>query len=321
MTRITALALAALLGAGSVAPAQAQLARTFVSAASGNDANDCNRLTPCRTFQRAHDNTLSAGEITVLDPGGYGAVAITKALSIINDGVGEAGVLVSGGTGINGGITVNAGDGDAVSLRGLTIKGIGFGGGNGIVFNRGKSLTLENCVVRRMDGVFPNGFGIRLLPRASSTFAVSNTIVTDSITGISLQPSGATTVVTAVFAGVELYNNSGGLVVSGQSGARSVAATVTDSVAAGNKTSLLVATGTPSTPASLMVVRSVVANNGFGIGAVGASATLRVSQTTIAANQSALATESGGVIASYGDNYVVGNGAGTETPTTTIARQ
>src|SRR5215468_12384489 len=87
------------------APARAQLARTYVSAASGNDANDCNRLTPCRTFQAAHDKTSSMGEITVLDPGGYGAVTITKSVSIINDGVGEAGVLVSGGA---NGITIAA---------------------------------------------------------------------------------------------------------------------------------------------------------------------------------------------------------------------
>src|SRR5215510_686548 len=90
------------------APAQAQLARTFVSSL-GNDANDCQRLTPCRTFQGAHDKTLANGEITVLDPGGYGAVTITKSISIINDGVGEDGVLVSAGA---TGVTVNAGASD-----------------------------------------------------------------------------------------------------------------------------------------------------------------------------------------------------------------
>src|SRR5215831_10943818 len=104
--------------------AQAQLARTFVSAATGNDANDCNRLTPCRTFQRAHDQTLALGEITVLDAGGYGAVNITKGISIINDGVGEAGVLISGGA---NGITIAATPTDSISLRGLTLKDIGFG--------------------------------------------------------------------------------------------------------------------------------------------------------------------------------------------------
>src|SRR5215510_7123883 len=114
MTRITSslAALAILLALGmSSAPVHAQLARTFVSAASGNDANDCNRLTPCRTFQAAHDKTLSIG-----------AVTITKPISIINDGVGEAGVLVSGGA---NGITIAASPLDAISLRGLTIKGIG----------------------------------------------------------------------------------------------------------------------------------------------------------------------------------------------------
>src|SRR5262249_46486056 len=105
MIKITSLFVTLLcLGLGLV-PAEAQLARTYVSAASGNDANDCNRLTPCRTFQKAHDSTLAAGEVTVLDPGGYGALTIAKAISVINDGIGEAGVLVSGG--LNG-ITVTA---------------------------------------------------------------------------------------------------------------------------------------------------------------------------------------------------------------------
>src|SRR5262245_61723968 len=115
INRLILAAFALAFASMQAAPAHAQLARTFVSAADGNDVNDCNRNTPCRTFQAAHDKTLGSGEITVLDPGGYGAVTITKAISIINDGVGEAGVLVSGG--LNG-ITINATAGvDAVSLR------------------------------------------------------------------------------------------------------------------------------------------------------------------------------------------------------------
>jgi hypothetical protein len=83
---ITSLSVVTLLALGlSAAPAHAQLARTYVSSVNGNDANDCNRLTPCRTFQVAHNKTLPNGEITVLDPGGYGAVTITRNISIIND--------------------------------------------------------------------------------------------------------------------------------------------------------------------------------------------------------------------------------------------
>jgi len=95
MTKLTAsLTFLAILLA--TVPEQAQLARTFVSS-SGSDLNNCDRLTPCRTFQHAHDQTLAQGEIPVLDPGGYGSVTINRAISMINDGVGEAGVLVSGG--------------------------------------------------------------------------------------------------------------------------------------------------------------------------------------------------------------------------------
>src|SRR2546421_11205365 len=112
--------LATLLALGlPLVPAQAQLSRTFVSAASGNDANDCNRPTPCRTFQGAHDKTNSDGEITVLDPGGYGGLTITKGVSIVNDGVGEASILVSGGA---NGITINAPAGHYINLRGITIQ-------------------------------------------------------------------------------------------------------------------------------------------------------------------------------------------------------
>src|SRR5262245_37930396 len=85
MTRVTsALFPSSLLALGLVGtPAQAQSSRTHVSAANGNDANDCSRGTPCRTFQAAHDKTLADGEITVLDPGGYGGMIISKSISIV----------------------------------------------------------------------------------------------------------------------------------------------------------------------------------------------------------------------------------------------
>src|SRR5262249_16222158 len=129
----------------AAAPAQAQLSPTFVSAATGSDANNCDRPTPCRSFQGAHDKTNDQGDITLLDPGGYGSVVITKSISIVNDGVGEASVLVSGGA---TGITVNGGAMTSVNLRGITVQGIGFGGGTGLVFNSGLALTITKCVFR-----------------------------------------------------------------------------------------------------------------------------------------------------------------------------
>src|SRR6267143_509233 len=113
MTRIiSSLFLATLLGLClHVASAQAQLVRTCVSLAKGNDANSstsCHCTTPCRTFATAHANTLSDGEMTVLDPGDYGGLTIQKSISINNDSGGEASITVVGNT---TGIIVNAPNG------------------------------------------------------------------------------------------------------------------------------------------------------------------------------------------------------------------
>src|SRR5437899_7047078 len=169
MTKITSsLFLATLLALClHVASAQAQLVRTCVSLAKGSDANSssfCHCTTPCRTFATAHANTFSDGEITVLDPGDYGGLTITKSISINNDSGGEASITVSGGL---TGIIVNGNSGAYVNLRGITIQGVEFGGGTGLRFNTGFSLTMTNCVIRNH-----TSDGIQLLPQASSNLEV-----------------------------------------------------------------------------------------------------------------------------------------------------
>jgi hypothetical protein len=88
------LAAALLASLPIISPAQAQASRTWVSGV-GNDANPCSRTAPCKTFAGAISKTAAHGEINVLDPGGFGAVTITKSISIVSDGV-LAGVLVDG---------------------------------------------------------------------------------------------------------------------------------------------------------------------------------------------------------------------------------
>src|SRR5258707_6836267 len=61
--------------------ALAQATRTWVSGV-GDDANPCSRTAPCKTFAGAISKTARDGEISVLDPGGYGAVTITKSIYI-----------------------------------------------------------------------------------------------------------------------------------------------------------------------------------------------------------------------------------------------
>src|SRR6476469_7307884 len=101
------------LAVGFASGAFAQATRTWVSGV-GDDVNPCSRTAPCKTFAGAISKTAPGGEINVIDSGGYGAVTITKALTIAGDGA-MASVLVSG----TNGIIVAAGASDIVILRNL----------------------------------------------------------------------------------------------------------------------------------------------------------------------------------------------------------
>jgi hypothetical protein len=123
------------------APAQAQATRTWVSGV-GDDANPCSRTAPCKTFAGAISKTAPSGEINCLDPGGFGGVTITKAISIICGESGEAGVLVSGSPGV----TVAAGPNDKVILEGIDFEGLGTGT-NGVNFVSGLVVIINKCKI------------------------------------------------------------------------------------------------------------------------------------------------------------------------------
>src|SRR5258708_3742858 len=121
----------------------AQASRTWVSGV-GDDANPCSRTAPCKTFAGAISKTASGGEIDALDPGGFGAVTITKPITIDGGGGQVASVLVSG----TNGIVVTSGTGNVI-LRNLRINGLNRSGINGIHWISGASLHVEHCVILR----------------------------------------------------------------------------------------------------------------------------------------------------------------------------
>src|SRR6266545_3898646 len=319
MTKITSsMFLATLLGSClHPAPAQAQYVRTCVSMAKGNDVNTCHCSQPCRTFARAHDQTFSDGEITVLDPGDYGGLTITKSISINNDSDGEASITVSGGGVI--GVRINAPAGTGyVNLRGITIQGIGFGSGQiGVFFTTGFSLTMTNCIVRNL-----TGDGIVFNPQSSNArLSVSNTLVADNFgTGIFIQPNGSGFSLHASLNRVRAFNNGshGILLTSGLTGPSTVRVTAANSVAAHNGLSGFRA-ATVFQTVSFMVVRSVAAYNKTGISADG-SAVMRVGQSTVTGNTTSWSATNGGTLRSYGDNNMQGNADFDPSPTT-IARK
>src|SRR5262245_18381483 len=213
MLRIVLSAIAASLLALILIPdaAQAQPTRVFV-AAQGLDTNPCTFAQPCRTFQKGHDTVAGRGEIDVLDPAGYGALIISKAISI--QGHGFAGLAVPSGNGI----TINAGAGDKINLRGLLLDGVGTGS-IGVLFNTGGSLNIQECLIRNF-----GNYGIVFQPGASSNnLTVYDTVVSDNAqNGINIAPTGPATV-TAVVERVLTDSNGGhGLIANALNGSISV---------------------------------------------------------------------------------------------------
>jgi hypothetical protein len=147
-----------------IAPAHAQATRTWVSGV-GDDANPCSRTAPCKTFAGAISKTAAQGEINVLDPGGFGAVTITKSITISSVGF-EAGVLVSG----TNGIVISAGPSDVVVLEGLDIEGLGTGL-DGIKVLAGGKVFVKNSKIHH----FKNN-GINM----ASTTSGARLVVKDS---------------------------------------------------------------------------------------------------------------------------------------------
>jgi hypothetical protein len=196
--------------------ANAQASRTWVSGV-GDDANPCTRTAPCKTLAGAISKTAAGAEIDALDPGGFGAVTITKAITIDGGGGQVASILVSG----TNAIVVQAGPSDVVTLRNLRLNGIGTGI-NGIRFLSGRAIHIQNCYIF---GFTNNGIDIASAGQAN----ISDTVLSNNFGGIRISTSGAGNMLAALER-VQI-NNSGsfGLRGDGSGGTGAVTIEFTDS--------------------------------------------------------------------------------------------
>ncbi len=283
--------------------AHAQATRTWVSA-MGDDTNACSRTAPCRTFAGALSKTAAFGDIHVLDPGVYGGVTITKSISIVNEGVGEAGVLVSG----TNAIIINAGTNDVVRLRGLFIQGLGTGL-NGINFLAGRALHVENCVIMGFGSTAAgNGNGINFQPTTfSAELYVQDTMISENFSNGILVKPGIGGSAKASIDRVHVENNGVGLKVDGTNG--TVSATIRESVAAGNAAAGYHAFSPGATAASMIIDHSAAASNITGIFAeTGAGAIIRISDMTVLGHVTGLSATGSAKVFSYVNNHFAGNG-------------
>jgi hypothetical protein len=271
--------------------ASAQATRTWVSGVLGDDANPCSITLPCKTFPGAIAKTAIHGEISVLDPGAFGAVTITKSITISGDGT-LASITAFGGT---NGVVVNAGPSDVVVIRGISINGVG-AGTHGIRFIAGGQLHVENVAITGMTQQ-----GIDFNPSTNSSLFVEHTSIRNAAGGgIWIHPTGTATV-SAAINDVALDGNGRGL--RAEDGATVV---VRNSHASGNGANGFVALA--ATRPADMTLENVVSSNNVATGVyAGALSTVRISNATVTRNNAGLQTAGGGSIVSFGNNRVLDN--------------
>ena len=172
------LSLLLLLGASS---AFAQATRTWISGV-GDDVNPCSRTAPCKTFAGAISKTASGGIIDVLDPGGFGAVTITKPITL--ESVGNVGSILASGT---NGVVINVPGATAtVVIRGLSIDGAGTTlGTNGVRVLAVGKLIIEDSTIENFSS---NGVDFES-STANSQLVINNTTI-NSITNGSINAAG-----------------------------------------------------------------------------------------------------------------------------------
>ncbi|WP_044591825.1 right-handed parallel beta-helix repeat-containing protein [Bradyrhizobium sp. LTSPM299] len=287
--RSLALLVGLLLPAVLSAPAHAQATRTWVSGV-GDDVNPCSRTAPCKTFAGAISKTAAGGEINCLDPGGFGGVTITKAMTL-NCTATLGSILVAG----TPGVTINAGATDRVTLRGIQIQGLNQTPAPGTIGVRiigAAVVSIEDCVITAFGQQ-----GVSDARTAGNTkLLIRNTIISNNTsTGVAGVATGPNNI---ELENVSLINNLFG--VAAGTGNNIVAKR---SVFSGNTSAGVEA----DSGGSVSVDDSAISGNTTGILGTG---NLRVSNSDIVFNGTAF----GGASVTYGNNRVVGTLGTTPTP-------
>ncbi len=271
--------------------AQAQASRTWVSGV-GDDANPCSRTAPCKTWAGAISKTAACGEIDALDPGGFGAVTITKSITL--DGTGTmASILASLVTGI----TVNAAATDVVTIRGISINGF-CNGLRAMNILQAKTVNVEDCVMFRFAGP-----GILVNESSDINLNVRNTVIRDN-TGSGLDLNTSSGLVKASLSNVSLIGNNHGL--QAKNNTRIIA---NNCVFSNNTTNGVFADST-SGVATIRVWNSLISTNGTGVraGNTGGPSGVEIGQCQIVNNTgNGVLIGSGGVVETFGNNSIRGN--------------
>jgi len=274
------------------AQATAQATRTWVSGV-GDDANPCSRTAPCKTFAGAISKTAPSGEIDVLDPGGFGALTITKAITIDGSGGNVAGVLVSG----TNGFVISAGANDTVVLRNLDFNGLNTGI-NGINYISGRALTVENCLIY---GFTQNGISFQPSSGAHSLYVHNTKLHNNGQNAIIAASLGGSATINASVTDTIIQFNGRGIFA--QDGAF---VAVHNTISSDNTHEGFAAKGSARAVFLSLEGSSSSTNGGAGVYA-DTSATVTISNLQVTGNVPGLQIVSGASVLSFGNNRITGN--------------
>ena len=298
--------------------AQAQASRTWVSGV-GDDANPCSRTAPCKTFAGAISKTATGGYINCLDPAGFGAVTITKSITIQCDE--EIGHIVTQGTNA---IVVNTPANSVVTLRGLSLEGFLQNGNNpglnGISFIGAGVLNVQEVVIHDFgqNGInFAPSSGTAQLHVSEGSVIMNNNAGNINFAGILIKPiSGA--IANVSINGVQLENNTNG-VFADASGGGGVSNFNVNNSRISNSSNVGVVVVSSGNSFSGMVNGTLINANNFGIALAGSGAALRLGGNTITHNATGV-SNSGGTLESFKNNQIVANTAnGTPIPAVSVS--
>jgi hypothetical protein len=277
----------------------AQATRTWVSGV-GDDVNPCSRTAPCKTFAGAISKTASGGIIDALDPGGYGAVTITKPMTIEGNGT-LASALHSGVNGIL--VNITAGTGRNVILRNLLIDGSGTTlGTNGVRFIAGDSLLIEDCYITH-----DSSSGVDFEPNSAATLTMRRTSVSLATgNGVFIAPAVGGSA-TATISDCMIHRNGTGIKVQDNSRVNIFRTDVTGSTGDG-----VFGNGLTGSGLVMMIEGSNVSNNNVGIHSNGSSS-IQVANSSIIGNAGlgVSATNSAQLITFVSNRLVQNGSAGT----------
>lgn len=284
--------------------ANAQATRTWVSGV-GDDVNPCSRTAPCKTFAGAISKTATDGEINCLDAGGYGAVTVTKSITIDCSSV-PASILASGGVnGVVVNITNVADASKTFRLRGVSITGAGTGL-NGVRILAGNAVVMEDVVI---DGFSQHGVSLETSAGATKVIINRSSVSNNAGNGFN------TFIVGGAVATISVNNSLFATNAVGFNLSQSVRTTFQNSIITGNNTGVQVHFG------ELTMTQCQISLNGTGVNAgtfAGGGGVIRISGNTISANTTGI-TPGFGTIISLGNNTIQGNNVnGSPSSTTTL---